>query len=347
MSLSSLESPQFKKFTIDSNYTLTRTCKDGTKKVITDPVKRQKYLQEGYFDGSIAYSRDTRHCTLLHKIIFVFQKIMLFLTGRSSSSLDANVCHGAIIISHAKPGSKGPLPFLVADAVLPGVLTRVWDPIQDDATSYDIYRPTDSGLRDQLKTNALRTSVPRKIEHKKDGVTPEKKHEFSYYGMITCIFHRKIRVVRGAEKTVPDHIKRRTASIVADLLLKKQPQDAKGRPIDFYCASYVASLLQGSLFLNALKDVSHRDIEEFCSDPQGYPLKRDHLITKIVKYMSKDDHVCRVGSRIHELYIKQKIAQWDSSRPVSCHLVAKLEKLSRRNPPKYPPKEIRPNLVCA
>ena len=320
--------PLFDKYSIDSTYTIRRTNSDGSLTVIDDSREREKLLDTDFFRGSIAFSRDVRHVTAIHKIIFVFQKILALLTRRLHT-VDANICHGMVIVGKGIPGKKGVIhPFIVAEALFDGVQTRNADYLQDkDVTNILIYRPRDEKLRDIFQKNAYRTAIIKKKEYQPPGYTTQ-KHEFSLRKMATSfLFNRKHRVC-GRYGAVPESLKRKTASIVADMLQHSQPLDREGNLDSFFCTSYASTILQGSIIMRALDDVDEEVKKKFCSDSQGITLHRDDLIKKIQLSFDKQNQTDPVSQRLHSVYTSTKLARFDAEFTMSAIMSKKLDKLS-------------------
>jgi hypothetical protein len=322
--------PLFEKYTIDKTYTIKRTNADGSTTIIDDPIEKERLLDSDYFKGSITFSRDVRHYTWIHKIIFLFQKIQSWMTGRAYKT-DADVCHGAIILGKGRQKENKPHPFLVAHALTNGVVTSNWDALQDkDVTEILIYRPVDEKMREIYRKNAVRTAfVP--VKEFRTAESPLKKHNVTLWDMFSTIFHNRPHSVCSKHGPICKRMKKRTAAIVADCLLGNQPLNDKEKPESFFCASYLSTMLQGSLFMRALDEgISEGQKKHFLNDDKNYPLKRCHLIKKIQHALEKEDKDDVVAKRLWEVYSRSKLARFDTKYTMSAYTVKKLDKLSVR-----------------
>jgi len=322
-------SPCFEKYEIDKTYTIRRTNFDGTTTIIDDPRERERILDADYLQGSIAFSRDERHVSIIHKLIYLFQKIVAWVSG-TSKKVDPDYCHGMVILGKGKAGKKDKVhPWLVAHALFPGIQTSNWDFLQDkDVTNVVIYRPIDDTLRRIYKENAERTAFVDKKEYQTD-LSPLRKHRFSLWDMAATIFHNRRHSVCGKHGPIPERMQRRTASIVADLLLGNQPLNDRGKLASFFCTSYAATILQGSFILRALEGVDEVAKQAFVSE-KGSLLNREQLIQKIEHSFKKEDTSNAFAQRLWKVYTNHKLARMDIQFTMSAFAATQLDKLSIR-----------------
>lgn len=319
--------PCFEKYEIDKTYTIRRTNFDGTKTIIDDPIEKHKILDTDYLHGAIAFSRDERHVSIIHKLIYLFQKFVSLVTG-TSRKIDPDYCHGMVILGKGKAGKKDKVhPWLVAHALFSGIQTSNWDFLQDkDVTNVVIYRPIDATLRDIYKKNAERTAFVDKKELRTE-LSPLRKHRFSLWDMATTFFHNKPHSVCGKHGPISERMQRRTASIVADLLLGNQPLNDRGKLESFFCTSYATTILQGSFILRALEGVDEAARQAFISE-KGSALDRQQLIEKIEQSFKKEDTTNAFAQRLWKVYTTHKLARMDTQFTMSAFAATKLDKLS-------------------
>jgi len=320
-------SPLFEKYTIDTTYTVRRTNPDGSITIIDDPKERGKLLDSNFFQGSIAVTQDDMHVSLIHKIIYLSQKIHAWFSGRKIEADHLNACHGMVILGKGKPGEKKPHPFLIAHAYA-GVQTSNNDYLREkDTTRLLIFRPVDSKVREIYKKNAEKTAFVDRKEQR-TALSPKEKHKNSPCDMVWSVVHNQKHAVCLKHGPIADRIKKRTASLLADCLLDNQPMNDKGKLRSFFCIPYAFSLLQQSVLMASIDDLGDDIKSNYLHNSQGQDLKRSQLIEKIMRAFEKKDTSDRIAERLWNVYSSQKLVRMDSEFIMSSYAVKKLNKLS-------------------
>ena len=318
----------FEKYTIDSTYTIRRTNSDGSITIIDDPQEKEKMLDGDFFRGSMSLSLDARHVSLIHKIIYVFQKIHAWLTGRHVDNEQASACHGMVILGKGIAGKKKAHPFLVAHAFVKGIQTSNNDYNQtDEATGLLIYRPVDGRVREIYKHMAEQTAFVDNVKQR-TALSPKERHQNSPWKMALSFFHNKKHSACLQHGPIRQGIKKKIASLVADTLLGSQPRDAKGHLQSFFCAPYALSLLQAALFMKEIDTVEEEMKKQFLQDREGHLLSRKKLIDRIVFSFEKEDKDNGVASKFWKLFSTQKLVRLDAEYMMPCYAIKYLNKLS-------------------
>lgn len=326
--ISSLPSLLLEKYTIDRTYTIRRTNQDGSTTIIDDPKEKEKMLDGEFFQGSLALSLDARHVSFIHKIIYVFQKIHAWLTGRHLDEEQKSSCHGMVILKKGIAGKKKAHPFLVAHAFTKGIQTSNNDYLQTkEATGLVIYRPIDTRVREIYKRMAESTAFVDN-DKQRTALSPKERHQNSPWKMVLSFFHTRKHAACGKHGPIGQKVKQKIAALVADALLGSQPRDAQGHIQSFFCAPYALSLLQASLFMKELDGVEERTKSQFLSDTDGKELSRKKLIEKIVFSFEKEDKDTVIASRFWKLFSSQKLARLDAEYIMPCYTIKHLNKLS-------------------
>lgn len=337
--------PLFTQYAIDKTYTIRRTNSDGTKTVIDDPREKEKILNPDFFQGSIMFTRDEKFSTLVHLLIYIFQKIQAFLTGHGRlAKTDAYICHGAIILGGVKKSASEHLPFLVAHLDWDGVQTYKWNLLQDkDLTDVIIFRPNDERLQELIKKRADRTAFVKNRElrikkikkngsHEEVEISPKQKHSISKMKMFLTSFHNRPHTVCKKHGPICHKSIKRVASLFADTLLKQQVRDDKDRPVSYFCTPYAIDIVTSALFLKGLEGISKTEKRQFLRDKNNNLLTRKFLVQKIVDILEQKaskGEASFLAHKVKEIYDTHKLIRLDSTYLNSTCAVRKLESLSR------------------
>jgi hypothetical protein len=147
---------------------------------------------------------------------------------------------------------------IIAHSVFDGIETGSRDYLSEhDVTELHVYVPNNEQLRSLMLKHIKQTVFDKKkdaavqLATKEDVAgqpKPSKKRlaAFSICNMICSVFNN----FRESYRT--ENIRKRTAYLVADLLMGNQILDKKGNPKSFYCTPYMVAVLQGSMLINSL-----------------------------------------------------------------------------------------------
>lgn len=192
--------------------------------------------------GAIIIERDTKHQGFLHFLLWIAQKIHAFFCG--TKGVDINLCHGSIIMGR---GQK-PNDLIVNHSALSrGIATSKLNHTEHkQVTGCVIYVPKNQALRDIVFEYSKQTCYDSRGKY--GNVVKKNLAEFSVGDMVGSLFH-------GMKKNPSEDVKRRTAKVVADLLMGNQLLDHSGKKKHkFFCVPYVSSLLVGSHLILSLEE---------------------------------------------------------------------------------------------
>ncbi len=196
-------------------------------------------------------------------------------------------------------------------------------------TELVLYRPISSDLRKEICDTAEKTAL-----YTKDAKT---KTPFSYLDIfLSPLRNSKHRVcARSPHFQHPSSdLIEKTARLVADAILGNEILSKKGSPKPLFCSPYVASILQSSLFLQALKSLDPSDVEAFKFSTNGFP-NRIALIEKIAGAFKASAPKGPVEQLLHKTYWDStrigKLVRRDVQSIMSSYLAKNLDKLSERS----------------
>lgn len=194
--------------------------------------------------GAIAITRDTKHKGWLHVLFYIFQLIQrLFFPKRCR---DANMCHGMIILERDTKHTK---KLIIAHSVFGGVKTasvNYLSPDTKDVTELVVYIPKEKNLREKLVWNAHRSAYTRpQFRSPSAGDRDIVKNPFSVADMFGALFSRQ-------SDNPSKQSMRRTALLVADMLLDGQIKNRKEKPRALFCVPYGLMALQGTMLIESL-----------------------------------------------------------------------------------------------
>ena len=351
-----LNSPVFEKFIIHKDYSITTLDENGREIEIKDEERKKQILDSDYLSGSIGITRDTKKKGWLHPLLNKGQRLNSFFQGRNA---DPAMAHGMIILKNAvkKEGEDKIHPFVFAHSVFQGIQTAKRDYLQEDeVTELIIYRPKDAHIRELFCKNAYKTAYVNKRELATPE-SPQQKSPFSIWDLLSSIFRNKKHEACAKYGTQPSkRMMKRTALLMADLLLGNQILNRKGNPRALFCMPYAVGILQGSLIMKALDEVGEEAKNKFINDKKGVPLARDQLSKKILESIAvtnkedleQDDTFAQA---LWETYWgDNKMPRIDYRYVMSAYVAKNLDKLCMPNTPllelgkthfiKYEPKEM-------
>lgn len=315
----------FEKYTIDKGYHISKQDEKGVM-VPLSLTESEKLLNSNFFNGSLAFCRDTKHVGFFHKLQYCAQWIHAHLFGRARK-FDPNLTHAvAILRKREHPKTKHKHSFIVAHAYKKGIVCSTRDYLsQKDVSELIIYKPIDKEVQDLYKECAEKNAYSN-TEAKGSCFSPTKKASYSFWNMLTSLFHTK----RQKKEHFPDEKNlRRTAYLVSDFLLQQQIQNKKGRPKSFFCSPYAAALLQGTVLLHSLRKHTLQEIVRFIQTDDGQTLDRETLARKIQECFrgkNKDDPI---SESLGSFYRQSAVTRLDTRYITTGYLAQALDELSR------------------
>ena len=344
----------FEKYVIKKDHSVWKEDpRTGKLEQIQDP---QRPYENDFFKGSTAFWIKSHPASWDHWSVKIFMRFHIFFTRtlpnffsktlpsifkskkienhtqKKKTPLDSNIGHSFIVIGNAKSQEalqESPHSLRLAHACDPGICVIEEDLLQQkDVDALVIYRPHDDLLREACRERAERTAYATKeILHREH--SPQKKGEYKTNKECFKAFYKYTRHMVCDLLHIPERLKKRTASLIADALMGQQLLDEKEQPEAHICSSYAASVLQGGLFLRALQaSVSNAEQAEFMKKAEGKSLSRTELIEKIKKILDgtvqTDDHV---GQTIIDIYKKMKIVRLDSDYILPPYFLKKMDRL--------------------
>lgn len=274
-------------------------------------VKKDEKIPDNLdIEGCVCITRDTKHSTFLHALIWIVQKIHNLIFGKTKTC-DANLVHGQVILHRdEREGKKNNLVCAHSDAK--GVRTYSWNRLEDDhITEMVIYRPKSEALRQLIIKHANQTAHNPKAKNTDKKI---KRAKFATFDMIGSFFRK------NHKSPAPSRGRKRTATIVADLLLDKQISNHEGKPQRYFCNAYMMAVLQGSYLISGLSKEYKEELTENGS------LDRKALAEKI--YQKFRDEKKQVDDELTKAYWNQRFARLDARYLMSCYSSEALDEVS-------------------
>jgi hypothetical protein len=204
--------------------------------------------------GCIAFTRDANSYGILHKIIYIFQRIIAFFS-RKKELFDSYMSHGFIVL---KKDQQNKDHLFIAHSIISSVpiCTASRNYLQKkDVTEVVIYRPRNPEIREMLTRYGYQTAYtdPSLLpDNEKEAGAKKGKGSFSVGDMIASIF---------VPQTLREKADIRIAYLAADLLLGNQFKSVNGKKQEsMFCSPYALSVLQGSVLINAMTGEERKDL---------------------------------------------------------------------------------------